>query len=171
MLYPYLCYNQVCYKGTTLYYSQTCLKWPLIRKTKIGFKTEYRLMQVESIAECSKGSILQYFLPSLSYHLSFRSLFCLFLSGWLRQVLLSYTWSSWWFDLVLGVMKQSYLVPHRWGVKGQLSSRRNKSPLYEAKDPFPGIFLINWWRGKLKITDKWCIKGVISFLNFLLLET
>ena len=30
-----------------------------------------------SIAACSKGSILQYFRPSLSYHLSFRSLFCL----------------------------------------------------------------------------------------------
>ena len=45
-------------------------------------------MQVESIAECCKGSILQYFRPSLSYHLSLRSLFCLFLSGPLRQVLL-----------------------------------------------------------------------------------
>ena len=31
------------------------------------FKTDYRLMQVKSIAECSKGSILQYFQPSLSY--------------------------------------------------------------------------------------------------------
>ena len=38
-------------------------------------------MQVKSIVECSNGSILQYFLPSLSYHLSLRSLFCLFLSG------------------------------------------------------------------------------------------
>ena len=28
-----------------------------------------------------KGSILQYFQPSLRYHLSLRSLFCLFLSG------------------------------------------------------------------------------------------
>ena len=28
------------------------------------------LMQVKSIAECSKGSILQYFRPSFSYHLS-----------------------------------------------------------------------------------------------------
>ena len=27
-------------------------------------------MQVKRIAECSKGSILQYFRPSLSYHLS-----------------------------------------------------------------------------------------------------
>ena len=36
------------------------------------FKTNYRLMQVKSIAECTKGSILQYFRPSLSYlyHLS-----------------------------------------------------------------------------------------------------
>ena len=45
-------------------------------------------MQVKSIAECSKWSILQHFPLSLSYHLSLRSLFCLFLSGSLRQVLL-----------------------------------------------------------------------------------
>ena len=47
------------------------------RRPKIVFKTDYRLMQVKSIAECSKGSILQYFRPSLRYHLSLRSLFCL----------------------------------------------------------------------------------------------
>ena len=35
-------------------------------------------MQVKSIAECSKGSILQYFEPSLSYHLSLRSCFVYF---------------------------------------------------------------------------------------------
>ena len=51
-------------------------------------KTDYHLMQVKSIAECSKGSILQYFRPSLRNHLSLRYLFCLFLSGCLRQVLL-----------------------------------------------------------------------------------
>ena len=45
-------------------------------------------MQVKSIAECSPWSILQYFRPSLSYHLSLRSLFNKFLSGHLRQVLL-----------------------------------------------------------------------------------
>ena len=45
-------------------------------------------MQVKSIAECSKGSILQYFRLSFSYHLSLRSLFYLFLSGRFRQVLL-----------------------------------------------------------------------------------
>ena len=55
---------------------------------KLVFKTNYRLMQVKSISECSKGSILQYFWPSLSYHLSLRFLFCLFLSGCFTQVLL-----------------------------------------------------------------------------------
>ena len=45
-------------------------------------------MQVKSLAECSKGSILQYISPALSNHLSFRSLFCLFLRGRLTQVLL-----------------------------------------------------------------------------------
>ena len=45
-----------------------------IDKTK-GLKTDGSLLKVESIAECSKGSILQYFPPSLSYRLSLRSLF------------------------------------------------------------------------------------------------
>ena len=40
---------------------------------KLGFKTNYRLMQVKRTAECPKGSVLQYFRPSLSYHLSLRS--------------------------------------------------------------------------------------------------
>ena len=38
--------------------------------TKWVFKTNYPLMQVKSIAECSKGSILQYFRPSLNFILS-----------------------------------------------------------------------------------------------------
>ena len=67
---------------------KTCLKQSLKKKTRMVFKTDYHLMQVKSIAECSKGSILQYFWLSLSYHLSLRSLFYLFLSGRLRQVLL-----------------------------------------------------------------------------------
>ena len=37
------------------------------RRSKLVFKTDYRLMQVKSIAECSEWSILQYFWPSLSY--------------------------------------------------------------------------------------------------------
>ena len=44
----------------------------------MAFKTDYHLMQVKSIAESSKGSILQYFPPSLSYHLSLRSFLSIF---------------------------------------------------------------------------------------------
>ena len=58
------------------------------RRPKIVLKMDYCLMQVKRIAKCSKGSILQYFRPALSYHLPLRSLFCFFLSGHLRQVLL-----------------------------------------------------------------------------------
>ena len=56
---------------------KTCVKWPLSKRPKIGFQYQFCLMQVKCIAECSKGSILLYFRPSLSYHLSLRSLFCL----------------------------------------------------------------------------------------------
>ena len=45
------------------------------------FKIDNRLMQVKSIAECSKGSIFQYIRPLLSYQLSLRHVSCLFLSG------------------------------------------------------------------------------------------
>ena len=58
------------------------------------FITDYCLMQVKSIAECSKGSILQYFRASLSYNFPLRPLFCLFLSGRLRQVLLYFVKST-----------------------------------------------------------------------------
>ena len=43
------------------------------RRQKKVFKTDNHLMQVKSIAKCSKGSILQHFKPSLSYHLSLGS--------------------------------------------------------------------------------------------------
>ena len=42
------------------------------------FEDQLSLNAGESIAESSKGSILQYFQPSLSYHLSLRSLFVYF---------------------------------------------------------------------------------------------
>ena len=41
-------------------------------------------MQVKSIAECSKGSILQYFRPALSYHLSLK-IFVLSIFEWLLK--------------------------------------------------------------------------------------
>ena len=36
-------------------YSKSCVKRPLLKRPKIGSKTYYRLVQVKSIAECSKG--------------------------------------------------------------------------------------------------------------------
>ena len=53
-----------------------------------NYNTNYCLMQVKSIAECSKGSILQYFRPSLRYHLSLGPLFFSILSDRLRQGLM-----------------------------------------------------------------------------------
>ena len=71
-----------------LRYSKTLIKRSLKKRTKTVFKANYCLMQVKSITKCSMGSILQYFRPSLNYSLSLRSLFCQFLSGHLRKVLL-----------------------------------------------------------------------------------
>ena len=67
------------------FYSKTCLKRQLKKKTKIGFQDGLSLNAGHKY--CRK-SILQYFRPSLSYHMSLRPLFCLFLSDRFRQVLL-----------------------------------------------------------------------------------
>ena len=45
------------------------------------------LMKVESIAECSKGSILQYFWPALSNNWSWIPIFCLFVSDFTVHML------------------------------------------------------------------------------------
>ena len=87
------------------------------RRPNLVFKTDYHLMQVKSIAECSLWSILQYFRPSLSYHLSLRSLFCLFLSGRLRRfyctrILVFTIWSS-----VLCMTDLEILLPNEDTVK------------------------------------------------------
>ena len=80
-------------KPKTLYpyiYSKTCLKPPLKKKTKIGFQYQLSLNAGQKYCRMPSWSILRYFWPSLSYHLSLRRLFFLFLSGRLRQVLLYY---------------------------------------------------------------------------------
>ena len=65
------------------------------RIPKLVFKTDYPLMQGKVLqnallehCKMLSWSILQYFLPSLSYHL--RPLFYLFSSGRLKQVLLNF---------------------------------------------------------------------------------
>ena len=61
-------------------------------------------MQVKSIAECSEGSILQYFPPSLSYLVVKIFFFCLFLGGRFTQVLL-------YFYYFAGLTECQYSVP------------------------------------------------------------
>ena len=75
---------KVMRKRTLMNYSRTCLPLPLKKKTK-------NWLSRPIIAKCRSKvlqSILQYFRPLLSYHLSVRTLFNLFLSGRFRQVLL-----------------------------------------------------------------------------------
>ena len=58
------------------------------KRTKISFQDLLMLNAGQKYCRMLQESILQYFQPSLSYHLSSRPLFCLFLSGSYRQVLL-----------------------------------------------------------------------------------
>ena len=46
-------------------YSKACVKQSLSKRPKIGFKTNYRLMQVKSIAECEHSAILSTFIKLL----------------------------------------------------------------------------------------------------------
>ena len=66
-------------------YSKTCVKQPLWKRPKIGFREQSSLNAGQKYC---RMLILQYFWPSLSYHLSLISMFCLFLSGGFTQVLL-----------------------------------------------------------------------------------
>ena len=57
-----------CFAGNTKKYSKNCLKGSPPKRPKMVFKTDYRLMQVKSIAECSKRAfcntvVLQFKLP------------------------------------------------------------------------------------------------------------
>ena len=69
--------------GAAHTYSKTCVKRPLSKRPEIGFQD-----QLSPNAGQKYCRMLQYFRPSLSYHLSLRTLFCLFLSGRFTHVLL-----------------------------------------------------------------------------------
>ena len=56
-VFSQLCQAKIFYKAKTAntVYSKTCLKRPLKKEDqKLFFNTDYRLMQVTSISECSK---------------------------------------------------------------------------------------------------------------------
>ena len=69
-------------------YSKTCLKPSLTKRPNIDFQDRLSLNTGQKYCRMLQESIQQYFRPSLSYHLSLRPLFCLFMGGRLRQVLL-----------------------------------------------------------------------------------
>ena len=58
------------------------------RRPKIGFHDQISLNADQKYCRMLQESILQYVRPSLSCHLSLRPLFCLCMSGPLRQILL-----------------------------------------------------------------------------------
>ena len=68
-------------------YSKTCLKRSLKKKTEIGCQVDYCLMQVKSIAECSKGEHSAILSTFIKLPFAIKTFVCLFLSGHLRQVL------------------------------------------------------------------------------------
>ena len=72
--------------------------WPLKKKTKNRFSRPF--IAGQKYCRMLQESILQHFQISLSYHLSFCPLFCLFLSGHLRQVLLLITVNA--SDFIIG---------------------------------------------------------------------
>ena len=66
---------QIYFSSTTV---KTRVKRPTSKRPKIGFQGQ---LSLNAGQKYSGRNILQYFRPSLSYHLSLRSLLCLFLSG------------------------------------------------------------------------------------------
>ena len=64
------------YKGVYLCtYSNNCVKCPLSKISKIGFQDQLLLNAGQKYCRMLQGGILQYFRPSLSYHLLLSSLF------------------------------------------------------------------------------------------------
>ena len=61
----------ILFNKLELQYSKTCLKRSLKRNTKIGFQDRLSFNAGQKYCRMLQGSILQYFQPSLSYHLSF----------------------------------------------------------------------------------------------------
>ena len=65
------------------------------KRPKIGFQDRLSLNAGQKYCRMLQESILQYFLPALSDNRSLRPLFCPFLSGHLRPVLLCYIYRRW----------------------------------------------------------------------------
>ena len=123
-------------------YSKTCLKRPLKKKDqKFVFKTNYRLMQVKSIAECSKRAFCNtfdlhyaifcfvYFLVAVLDRFYCTSILCICEKLRLCQVSVhAQTCLSLWL-LANGIStKIMFLGPYTCTVKPVLSSHSKKRP-------------------------------------------
>ena len=82
------CVKVQLYQSSLLTYTVKPVLSGHSKRPKIGFQDHLSLNAGQKYCRMLQKSILQYFRPSLSYHVSLRSLFCLFLRGGLRQVLL-----------------------------------------------------------------------------------
>ena len=68
----------LCYCSMRSTYSKTCVKRPLSKRPNIGFQDQLSLNAGRKYCRMLQGEHLQYFQPSLSYHLCLRHLLCLF---------------------------------------------------------------------------------------------
>ena len=76
-------------------YSKTCLKQPLKKKTKMGFKDRLLLNAGQKCCRMLQLEHSAILLTFIKLPLSLRSLFCLFLSGRSRQVFLGSAVAQW----------------------------------------------------------------------------
>ena len=98
-------------------------------KTKIGFKDQLSLNAGQRYCKMLQESILQYFRPPLSYHLSLRPLFCLLLSGCLRQVsLYLYLKRLVWISLCRKLLRQVF------SRRGPYNERAIEMTQWDCKD-------------------------------------
>ena len=72
-------FHAVVYFNTQI--SKTCAKRPLSKRLEMISQDQLSLYAGQKYCRMLQESMLQYIRPTLSYHLSLRSLFCLFLSG------------------------------------------------------------------------------------------
>ena len=120
-------------------YSKTCLKRPLNKKTKNVFQDQLSLKAGQNYCRMLQESILQYFRPSLSYHLSLRPFLCLFLSGPIRQGLLyilisgvGETWSFLYMCLDLSAISHFHIC--KWVTTNCNNIAKSRSSLFTRKE-------------------------------------
>ena len=100
------------------------------RKTKIGFQDQLSLNAGQKYCRMLQVGILQYFRPSLSYHLSSRHLFCLFYSG--RITVQLYAQNVCQLDDVIQVKTLLYPLPQRDAFKRVCQPSRPRSGSYSV---------------------------------------